>query len=211
MKIDPNELNAKRAHDILTDIVMPRPIAFVSTIGEDGIYNVAPYSYFTAISHRPMILGFSLSRKKKGVKKDTLVNIESTKEYIINVVTEELAISMNKAAAAYPPHVDEFEKADLTPTKADITRAPLVKESPVNMECRLNRILEFGDDPEYTNFIIGEVVRIHINEDYILDDQIQPKKLKLIGRLGGGGSAYCRTTDIFNIKRISLSTIKNAS
>ena len=82
MKIDPTELNAKKAHDILTDIVMPRPIAFVSTIGEDGIHNVAPYSYFTAISHRPMIVGFSLSRKKKGIKKDTLVNIEHTKAYL---------------------------------------------------------------------------------------------------------------------------------
>ena len=125
MKIDPNELKAKKAHDVLTDIVMPRPIAFVSTVGEDSIYNVAPYSYFTAISHRPMILGFSLGRKKKGVKKDTLVNIESTKEYAINVVSEDLAISMNKAAAAYPPHVDEFEKAGLTPGKADIIRAHL--------------------------------------------------------------------------------------
>ncbi len=211
MKIDPNELNAKKAHDILTDIVMPRPIAFVSTIGEDGIYNVAPYSYFTAISHRPMIVGFSLSRKKKGTKKDTLVNIESTKDYVINVVTEDLAISMNKAAAAYPPHVDEFEKADLTPIKAETIQAPLVEESPVNMECRLIQILEFGDEPEYTNFIIGEVVRINIKEAFIIDGQIQPKKLKLIGRLGGGGSAYCRTTDIFNIKRISLSKTKNAS
>jgi flavin reductase (DIM6/NTAB) family NADH-FMN oxidoreductase RutF len=211
MKIDPNELNAKKAHDILTDIVMPRPIAFVSTIGEDGIYNAAPYSYFTAISHRPMIVGFSLSRKKKGTKKDTLVNIESTKEYGVNMVSEELAISMNKAAAAYPPHVDEFEKADLTPIKADIIQAPLIKESPVNMECRLIQILEFGDEPEYTNFVIGEVVRIHINEEYTHDGQIQPKELKLIGRLGGGGSAYCRTTDIFNIKRISLHTTKTAS
>jgi flavin reductase (DIM6/NTAB) family NADH-FMN oxidoreductase RutF len=203
MKIDPNELNAKKAHDILTDIVTPRPIAFVSTVGEDGIFNVAPYSYFTAISNRPMIVGFSLGRKKKGVKKDTLVNIESTKEYGINVVSEDLATSMNKAAAAYPPYVDEFEKAGLTPVKSDIIQAPLVDESPVNMECRLIQNLKFGDEPEYTNFIIGKVVRIHINEEYILDDQIQPKKLKLIGRLGGGGSAYCRTTDIFNIKRIS--------
>ena len=209
MKIDPNELNAKKAHNILTDIVMPRPIAFVSTVGEDGIYNVAPYSYFTAISNRPMIVGFSLGRKKKGVKKDTLVNIESTKEYGINVVSEDLAISMNKAAAAYPPHVDEFEKAGLTPVKSDIIQAPLVEESPVNMECRLIQNLKFGDEPVYTNFIIGEVVRIHINEEYILDDQIQPNKLKLIGRLGGDGSAYCRTTDIFNIKRISLNTAKD--
>ncbi len=211
MKIDPNELNAKKAHDILTDIVMPRPIAFVSTIGENGIYNVAPYSYFTAISHRPMIVGFSLGRKKNGVKKDTLVNIESTKEYVINVVSEDLAIPMNKAAAAYAPHVDEFEKADLTPIKAEKIQAPLVEESPISMECRLIQILEFGDEPEYTNFIIGEVVRIHIKEAFIVDDQIQPKKLKLIGRLGGGGSAYCRTTDIFNIKRISLRTTKTAS
>ena len=202
MKIDPKQLDTKKAHDILTDIVIPRPIAFVSTVDTDGIFNLAPYSYFTAISHRPMILGFSLSRKKNGVKKDTLANIESTREYVINVVTEELAMPMNKTAGAYPPHVDEFEKAGLTPNKADIVTAPLLKESPINMECRLIQILAFGSEPQCTNFVIGEVVRIHIKESCIVEAQIQPLELKLIGRLGGGGSAYCRTTDIFRINRM---------
>ena len=212
MKIDPKDLDSKKAHDILTDIITPRPIAFVSTVSNDGIFNVAPYSYFTPISNTPMIVGFSLGRKKKGQKKDTLVNIESAKGFVINAVTESLTESMNKTAIAYPAHVDEFEKANLTPIRSDIIEAPMVEESPINMECKLLQILEFGSDPKCSNFVIGEVVRIHIKEAFIIDDQIQPLKLKIIARLGGGGSAYCRTTDMFKIKRRSLSaSIRNYS
>jgi flavin reductase (DIM6/NTAB) family NADH-FMN oxidoreductase RutF len=207
MKIDPNQLDYHKAHQILTDIVQPRPIAFVSTIDDKGIFNLAPYSYFTAIANNPMVVGFSLGRKKDGIKKDTLVNIETTKEYVINVVPEALGPAMNRTAAAYPPHVDEFEKAGLTPVKSDLIQAPLVKESPINMECRLIQILEFGSAPKFTNFVIGEVICIHIREDCIEDDQLQPLRLKLIGRLGGkGASAYCRTTDIFDIKRVTPET-----
>ena len=201
MKFEPKDLEWKKAYDLFTDIAIPRPIAWVSTVGSDGIYNVAPYSYFTPICNYPMIIGFSLGRKQKGLKKDTLVNIESTKEFVINVVTEALAESMNKTAVAYPPHIDEFEKTNLTPVKADIVKAPMVGESPVSMECKLMQILEFGVEPKYNNFVIGEVVKIHIKEEFMVGDQIQSLKLKIIGRLGAKENSYCRTTDLFRIKK----------
>ena len=202
MKIDPKDLEWKKAHDVLTDIVTPRPIAFVSTIGSDGIYNVAPYSYFTAMCNLPMTVGFSIGTKSKGRKKDTLINIESTKEFVIAVVTEEIAEPMNKTAIGYPIDVDEFEKAGLTPVNADIVKPPLIAESPINLECKFSQVLKFGTDEKCNYFVIGEVVRIHVNDDCCVDGQIQSSRLKIIGRLGGGGNLYCRTNDILKIQRI---------
>ena len=201
MKIDPNELDSKKAHDILTDIITPRPIAFVSTIDKDGVYNLAPYSYFTPLCNVPMIVGFSLGRKGKGEKKDTLVNVEYSKEFVINIVTETLANPMVKTAKAFPIQIDEFKEVGLTPIKADLVKPPMVAESPINMECRLMQILEFGVDPKKNNFIIGEVIRVHIKDEFVVEDQIQAPKLKVIGRLGREGRSYCRTTDIFEIQR----------
>lgn len=201
MKINPRDLNWHKAHELLTCAVTPRPIAFVSTIDKDGVYNLAPYSYFSPICNLPMIVGFSLGRKSKGEKKDTLLNIEFSKEFVINIVTETLANPMVKTAQAFPIHIDEFKEVGLTPIKADLVKPPMVAESPINMECRLMQILEFGVAPKKSNFIIGEVVRIHIKDEFIVKDQIQALKLKVIGRLGGEGKSYCRTIDMFEIQR----------
>jgi flavin reductase (DIM6/NTAB) family NADH-FMN oxidoreductase RutF len=201
MKIDPHDLSWYNAHELLTGMVTPRPIAFVSTTGKDNVYNIAPYSYFAAICNNPMIVGFSQGRKSNGQKKDTLQNIEFSKEFVINVVTEDLAEAMVQTSRAYPPDVDEFKETGLTPIKADRVGAPLLAESPINMECRLLQILEFGREPRKNEFIIGEVVRVHIKDEFIVDGQLQPLKLKIIGRLSGHGKTYCHTTDIFEIKR----------
>ena len=201
MKINPRDLNWHKAHELLTCVVTPRPIAFVSTIDKDGVYNLAPYSYFSPICNLPMIVGFSLGRKSKGEKKDTLLNVEFSKEFVINIVTETLANPMVKTAKAFPIHVDEFKEVGLTPIKADLVKPPMVAESPINMECRLMQILEFGVDPKKNNFVIGEVVRVHIKDEFVVEDQIQAPKLKVIGRLGREGRSYCRTTDIFEIQR----------
>lgn len=202
MKIDPKNLEWKEAHDLLTSIIVPRPIAFVSTIGEDGVFNVAPFSLFTGICHTPMLAGFSIGRKRDGHKKDTLVNIESSGDFVINIVTEALAEAMNQASKNYPSSVDEFKEVGLNPVKADIVKPPMVAESPMSMECRLVQMLEFGHAPRYNNFIIGEVLCVHIKDEFCTDGEIRPSQFRAIGRLGGtGGAAYCRTTDIFEMKR----------
>jgi flavin reductase (DIM6/NTAB) family NADH-FMN oxidoreductase RutF len=199
MKFDPAVLDVKKTYEIMSYCVIPRPIAWISTVSSDGINNLAPYSYFTPICNMPMIVGFSLGRKGKGKKKDTLVNIESTREFVINMVTEALAESMNQTAAPYPPDIDEFEKANLTPVESEIVSPPGVEESPIRMECRLKQILEFGKDTKFHNFVIGEVVMVHVKDGIVSDDRIQAGRLDIIGRLGSRENLYCRTTDMFKI------------
>jgi len=179
--------------------ILPRPIAFVSTIDGKGVYNLAPYSFFTGIAPKPPVLGIGIGRTREGRKKDTLVNIEQTREFVISVVTEDLAEKMNQSAAEYPPDVDEFKMVGLTPVQADFVKSPLVAESPVNMECRLIQILEYGEFPGIQSFVIGEVIQFHIEDRFWVNGEIQSSMLKAIGRMGG--DLYCRTRDIFEMKR----------
>jgi flavin reductase (DIM6/NTAB) family NADH-FMN oxidoreductase RutF len=199
MKIDPSTLDRKIAHDLMVGAALPRPIAFVSTVGGNGIYNLAPFSFFIPLSASPAIVGVGIGRKRDGGKKDTLVNIELTRDFVINVVTESLAEAMNQASGEYPPEVDEFQVAKLTPMKADLVKSPMVAESPIRMECRLLQILEYGEFPRINNFIIGEVVRVHVKDEFWVNGEIQSSKVKAIGRMSG--DLYCRTTDIFEMKR----------
>ncbi|MDP3038930.1 MAG: flavin reductase family protein [Deltaproteobacteria bacterium] len=199
MKIDPANLNRQDAHALLVGAILPRPIAFVSTVGKDGIHNIAPFSFFTGMSTKPAVVGFAVGCRRDGTKKDTLVNIEYTKDYVINLVNEELAEAMNQAAGEYPSHVDEFKVAGLTPVKSDLVKSPRVAESPVNLECRLMQILEFGQSPNVNSFIIGEVIGVHVQEETWIDGVIKASKVQAIGRLGE--DLYCRTKDIFEMKR----------
>jgi flavin reductase (DIM6/NTAB) family NADH-FMN oxidoreductase RutF len=199
VKIDLANLDLKSAHDLLVSAVLPRPIAFVSTIGRDGVYNLAPFSYFTVLSSKPAVVGVGIGRKRDGQKKDTLVNVEFAQDFVINIVTESLAKAMNQASGEYPSQVDEFKEVGLTPAQSDLVKSPRVVESPVNMECRLMQILEFGEAPRISSFIIGEIVRVHIKDELWIHDVIKAHKLKAIGRLGE--DLYCRTMDVFEMKR----------
>ena len=197
MKIDPN-LSWMQAHEIMVGTVAPRPIAFVSTIGPDGVFNLAPFSLVTPLCMSPITLGLSIGRRQ-GRKKDTLLNIEATGEFVVNTVTEALAESMNQASADYPPHVDEFSETGLTPLPCERVRPPRVGESPISLECRLKHILGFGKAPRLNSFVIGEVVMVHIQDAFWANDALQAAGLQLIGRLGG--DRYCRTADVFTMAR----------
>lgn len=201
MKIDLANLNQRDSHHLMVDAVVPRPIAWVATVSEDGVFNLAPYSAYCLVSLKPAMVGFCVAATRDGRKKDTLRNIESTKEFVINVVDETLAEAMNATSGPYPSDVDEFKEAGLTPVKADLVRAPVVAESPINLECRLTQILEFGEAPLTNSFIIGEVLRVHVRDELYANGEIQMSKLKAIGRLGGGGDLYCRTSDSFEMTR----------
>ena len=198
MKIDPPNLDYMDSHELLVGAIVPRPIAFISTVGEDGVFNIAPFSFFTPVCVKPALIGFEVASRRDGRKKDTLRNIETSKEFVFNVVPESMAKAMSQAAEEYPSYVSEFKEVGLTPVKADLVKAPMVAESPVNMECRLVQTLEFGQAPRLTSFIIGEVVRVHIKDEFWLDGQIQMTKLMVIGRLGG--QLYCRIADMFEIE-----------
>jgi flavin reductase (DIM6/NTAB) family NADH-FMN oxidoreductase RutF len=199
MKINPIDLDKTTLHEFFASAIIPRPIAFVSTIGEDGIFNLAPFSFFAPLCLRPAILAFSIGWRKNGQKKDTLRNIEFSKDFVFNVVTETLADAMNKASFEYPSEVDEFQEVGLTPVKADLVKAPMVAESPLKMECKLVQILKFGEDQSGNNVVLGEVVLAHIKDELWAGDHAEATKLRAIGRLGG--DLYCGTTDTFEIKR----------
>ena len=124
MKIDPANLDWRDVHILAVGAVVPRPIAFVSTIGEDGVFNVAPFSFFSPIANKPMLIGFTVASKRDGQKKDTLVNIEFSRDFVLNVVTESLAEAMNQTSKDYPIDVDEFKEIGLTPVEADRADRP---------------------------------------------------------------------------------------
>jgi flavin reductase (DIM6/NTAB) family NADH-FMN oxidoreductase RutF len=199
MKIDPASLDPKEVHELLMGCVTPRPIAFVSTIGENGVYNVAPFSCFTLMSMHPAIVGFAIGRRRGGGKKDTLVNIEYSGDFVVNVVSEPIARAMNQAAGDYPIDVDEFKEAGLTPVASDRVRPPRVAESPIHLECRLMQIMEFGKPPRIHNFVVGEILIVHVQDDLLADGVIRADRVKAIGRLGE--DFYCRTQDVFEMKR----------
>jgi flavin reductase (DIM6/NTAB) family NADH-FMN oxidoreductase RutF len=195
MKIAPGDIDLKASHELLHSAVVPRPIAFVSTVSADGIFNIAPFSSYSPICVKPMLIGFGVSTKRDGQKKDTLANIEFSKDFVINVVTEDLAVPMNQSSYPYPGHISEFKEAGLTPIKADIVTSPMVAESPINMECRMQQILEFGGGARRAYFIIGEIVMVHVWDALYINGEIQMSALKAIARLGG--QVYCRTGDLF--------------
>lgn len=199
MKIEASRLDWLGAHHLIMDSVLPRPIAFVSTVSVNHINNVAPISCFVPICLKPTLLGVGISTTREGRKKDTINNIEATWDFVVNVVTEEMAEQMNQASYPYPPEVSEFQKCRLTPVKADLVKSPLIGESPVNIECRVHHILEFGEGLRRTHFVIGEVLLVHVRDELYVNGEIDLTKLKVIGRLGG--DYYCHIRDFFKMER----------
>ena len=190
--IDPAQTPIPDLHQFIIGAVAPRPIAFASTISADGTPNLAPYSFFNAFGSNPPTLIFSSNRRVRGnTTKDTLSNVEAHQEVVINVVNYQIVYQMSLASVEYPEDVSEFEKAGLTPIPSDLVKPFRVKESPVQFECKVNEIKALGDQGGAPNLIICEILRIHINED-VLDenDRIDPQKIDLMGRMGR--AFYCR-------------------
>ena len=202
MKIDPKDLTQRERHLFMGNLVVPRPIALVATISAEGIPNLAPYSLFNIVCYHPIpIVFYTPMRKANGTKKDSLVNVEQTKEFVISLVTEEIVDKMNITSGNYPPEVDEFSLSQLTSMPADLVRAPLVKESPFNLECHLYQIVSFGKPDIAGEMIMGEVLRVHVRDELWNDGIINANRAHLIGRMGWG--LYTRTRDLFEIKHPS--------
>lgn len=200
MKIDPRHFEG--FNRVLTGVVVPRPIAFVSTMSASGLVNLSPFSFFNAVAYDPPTLVFSCSKYAAGwpdKKKDTLANIEETGEFVVNVVVDDIAEAMNQTAAEYPTEVNEFEVAGLTPAPSDLVRPPRVAESPVNMECRLVQVVPIGEGRHQHGLVIGEIVLLHIRDDIISGHRINHQKLRPTGRLAG--NMYCHTGDVFELPR----------
>jgi len=198
--LDPRASNYQDVYKVLIGTIVPRPIAFVSTISPEGISNLAPFSFFTAISANPPVVCFCPTRKSGPEPlKDTLRNISATREFVVNIVSEEIAEQMNITAGDFAADVDEFEAAGLTPIPSDLVKPPRVAESHVHMECKLYLTIDISDLPGGGNLVIGEVIRLHIDDAYVDNFKIDPDKLRAIGRMGG--NSYVRTTDRFDMIR----------
>ena len=201
MTVDPQTARHIDIYKLMIGSIVPRPIALVSTVSHDGIRNLAPFSFFTGISSKPTMICFCPGpRPAGGARKDTLENISRTKEFVVNIVSEEIAEAMNLTAGEYPPDADEFAIAGLTAIPSDLVRPPRVAESHVNMECRLYLSIEFSELPGGGNLVIGEVLRFHVDDRIVENFKIDPDKLRAVGRMGGP-TGYTRTRDRFDMIR----------
>lgn len=202
MIIDPATLDHRAAYKLLNGSVVPRPIAFVSTCSPEGHRNLSPFSFFNVVCADPMALSFSVMRRgETAEKKDTLLNIEETGEFVVNVVTEEIAAAANQTSAEFARGVDEFAIAGFTPLPADVVRPCRVAESPIHMECRLLQLVDLGNRPGSGTLVIGRVVRFHVWDEIYDQGRIDPAKFHAVGRLAG--SSYARTRDTFELVRPS--------
>ena len=184
--IDPKTTPTKDLHQYLVGAVAPRPIAFASTVDEEGNPNLAPYSFFNCFSSNPPILVFSSNRRvSNNSTKDTLYNIEQTGEVVINVVNYSILRQMALTSVDYPKGVSEFQKSGLTPIPSDLVKPFRVKESPAQMECKVQQIIPLGEEGGAGHLIICEIVRMHLHES-VLDEngKINPHKMDLMGRMG---------------------------
>jgi len=194
MIIDPAAISGSAMYRFLIGVIVPRPIAFISTLGDAGQRNLAPFSYFNAISSAPPLIGVSFSDRADDPK-DTLRNIRDSGEFVINVVNDALLEAMVRTSGEWPRGVDEFEVAGLTAVPAQRVRAPRVAESPVHLECRLHREIPLGN----SIFVVGEVLLAEARDDLFIDGRVDPDKLRPIGRLGGEG--YTRLGEVVRVSR----------
>lgn len=198
--IDPGQLEYSDVYKLMIGMIVPRPIAFVSTIDAAGARNLAPFSYFTACGSNPPFVCFSAAvRSGWRPYKDTLRNVEATGEFVVNIVSEEFAEQMNMTSADVSPEVDEFALSGLTPIASDLVRPPRVAESKAQMECRLHQAIHLSDKPGGGVLVIGEVLRFHVLQSLLDGFKIDPDKLNAIGRMGG--PSYVRTHDRFDMQR----------
>ena len=198
MQIDPETLGRADAYQLMIGVIVPRPIAFVSTIAADGTTNLAPFSFWNGVTSHPPIVMVAVGRRK-GVPKDTARNVTATGDFVVNLVNEDLAEAMNRASCDYPPEVSEFEVTGLTPAPSVKVRAPRVLESPVSLECTLEQVVLVGPEDTGASLILGRVVLYHVRDELFVDGRIDPPKLHAVGRLGG--SNYCRVQDLFQMVR----------
>jgi flavin reductase (DIM6/NTAB) family NADH-FMN oxidoreductase RutF len=200
LAFDPANYSPNDIYKLMIGSIVPRPIALVSTVDERGVRNLAPFSYFTACSANPPVVVFCpIMRPVPPQAKDTLRTVIATREFVVNIVSEEFAERMNATSAQVLPEVDEFELSGLTPIPSERIKPARVAESHIHMECRLLQIVQVSDQPGGGSLVLGEVLRFHVRHDLIENFRIDPDKLHAIGRMAG--STYVRTTDRFDLER----------
>jgi flavin reductase (DIM6/NTAB) family NADH-FMN oxidoreductase RutF len=201
MKITLTELSPAQRYHLTSSLVVPRPIAWITTLNEDGTVNAAPFSYFQLMGENPPLVVLGIGRRNDGEPKDTLKNIRRTREFVINLVTEENAESMNLCATDFPPGMSKVETLKLATEPSSLVKPPRLAVSPANFEAREVQTLLIGGN----QIIMGELLVAHVRDEFIDAKtlRIRTNDMHLIGRLQGGGGGYTRTRDTFEIKRLT--------
>jgi len=182
MRIDPAELGAERIYRLMTGIVVPRPIAWVTSLSAKGVLNLAPFSAFTFVSQKPPMLAISIGRKA-GVWKDTAHNILDTGEYVIHIADTPLMQALHDSSVEHPPDVSEVEHLNLATVPSELIKVPRLAAPPVAMECRFRQCLEFGEAK--SRLIVGEVVMFHVRDGLVNNGKVETRELDPIARIGG--------------------------
>lgn len=183
MIIDPSELDTNSVYKLLTGAVVPRPIAWVSSRSHEGVLNLAPFSFFTVASREPPMLAISIGPRTGGedYAKDTLTNLRESQEFVINMVSLSLANAMHETAINYPPEVDEFTRAGVTPAPCEVVNTPRVAEAKISMECTVEHMLRLGSD----YLVVGRMHRYHIEDALLANGRIDQQALDPLGRMAG--------------------------
>ncbi len=199
MQIDPTESSVREIYTLMVQLITPRPIAWVSSVSEAGVTNLAPYSFFNGVGANPPTVVFCPANQRDGSPKDSLRNVLETNEFVVNVVSSDDAALMNQSSANYDSEVSEFEAIGIETLESEKVTPPRIASSRAQFECRLLQHIELGTGPSGANVVIGEIVLLHVADSIISDGIVDPAKLDNIGRLGG--KAYSKTTDRFELDR----------
>lgn len=203
LTLDPKDLPIPKLHGYLLGAVGPRPIAFASTIDKNGVNNLSPFSFFNVFSAAPPILIFSPARNgRTNTTKDTYNNVKAIPEVVINIVNYDILHQMSLSSSPYAPGVDEFVKAGLTPIASETIRPMRVLEAPVQFECKVNQVIELGDQGGAGNLVICEVTKIHIHEEILGEDgMIDQHKINLVARMGGNWYCHANEASMFEVAK----------
>ena len=199
MQFDLHGADKSQAYRLLASVVVPRPVALVTSLGPDGTVNAAPFSFFNLLGSSPPVVALGIGDRDADTPKDSRANIERTGEFVVNLVSEPLAEAMNICAVDFPIGVSELDKAHLTTLPSVQVSVPRLAESPVHLECRLHTLVPIGDN----RIVLAEVVFLHLRDEFLDQEslRVHTEALGLIGRMHGGGW-YARTTDLFDLPRI---------
>ncbi|MDR3720161.1 MAG: flavin reductase family protein [Candidatus Acidoferrales bacterium] len=201
MLFDFGKIPPREGYKLLVSTVTPRPIAWITSLNAAGQLNAAPFSFFNAFSGDPPVVGIGIGSHEPGRPKDTRRNIRETKEFVVNLVSEDMAEAMNITAIEFEPEVNEIAEAELETIPSVHVKPPRIAASPVSMECALLQIVELGPD---NALVLGRVLAMHVRDDLVIDPAkhyVDTPGLKLIGRMHGAGW-YARTSDLFKMDRI---------
>jgi flavin reductase (DIM6/NTAB) family NADH-FMN oxidoreductase RutF len=208
LSLNPADHQSRQVYKLMTGIIVPRPVALVSTVDHNGVANLAPFSFFTGVgSNPPTVLFCPVVRSRStaaedaqpDLRKDTLRNVEETGEFVVNVVSEAIAAAANATAAEVPPEVDEFVLSGLTPLASQVVRPARVAESPAQMECRLLQVIYTSREPGGGVIVLGEIVRFHVRKNLLTDFRVDPAGLDAVGRMAG--NTWARTRDRIELIR----------